>query len=81
MIDYGFDCIDLTPEQYERWKRGELLIQFQMDEPPTVNPQDFERWVRERTLKPMLYQHDNPWTPQNAQTIFSEEVKPLVKEL
>jgi hypothetical protein len=48
----------LTPEQYEQWKRGELCIEFQLDEPPQVNPEDFERWVRERKIKPNLKQID-----------------------
>lgn len=46
--------INITKEQLEAWRRGELLIEFSLDDPPTVNLQDFERWVQERKIKPNL---------------------------
>lgn len=44
----------MNAEQLAAWKRGELVIEFQFDGPPMVNPQDFERWIQERQIKPKL---------------------------
>jgi len=71
---------EFTPEQIEQWKRGELCIEFQFDELPQVNQQDFEKWVRERGIKPNLIQYSDHNCSFDVDGIPTWEVPPLSPE-
>jgi hypothetical protein len=69
----------LTQEQYDQWKRGELVIEFVYDTIPEVNHQDFEKWVQERNLKAMTKQVPSELAdPEISDAVYSShEVSPL----